>query len=181
MYKLLLEYCEGGDLVNYLKFAIFNNIKSSRYEKTNITKLETNAKIIGYQLFQALDYLHQVGIIHRDIKLENILLKFPDKITCLKLADFGLAKKYKNVADCCSEIRGTSSYLAPEVLTSNDDPFDVIHKYNEKCDLWSTGIIIYELLTCINPFIQYSVGKLISEYEKKGEQFISSHFTPLKF
>ena len=80
------------------------------------------------------------------------------------------------MADCCSEIRGTSSYLAPEVLTSNDDPFDVIHKYNEKCDLWSTGIIIYELLTCINPFIQYSVGKLISEYEKKGEQFISSHF-----
>ena len=75
MYKLLLEYCEGGDLVNYLKFAIFNNIKSSRYEKTNITKLETNAKIIGYQLFQALDYLHQVGIIHRDIKLEKYSVK----------------------------------------------------------------------------------------------------------
>ncbi len=138
MFRLILEYCQGGDLLEY--------VKHNYLELT-----EDDFKSIFYQILQGIKYLHDKGIIHRDIKPENILLKFGDDINCLKIADFGLAKYY-NVNNCCSEFVGTSNYIAPEVFSANDDEGDHLHKYNEKCDMWSIGIMLFILYFSEIPF-----------------------------
>jgi calcium-dependent protein kinase len=83
-----------------------------------------------------------MGIIHRDLKPENILLAGTDKNTILKIIDFGTAKIFEKDKNEHKMI-GSCYYMAPEVLTKN---------YNEKCDLWSCGVILYILLTGEPPF-----------------------------
>ncbi len=175
-YSLLLEYCHGGDLVNYLGSAIYNNIRSGVYLKSDIERLESNSKIIMFQILHGIKYLHEKGIIHRDLKPENILLKFPDSINCLKIADFGIAVKYDDDPYCCSEKAGTSVYMAPEIFTSTDDQYDLIHKYGETCDLWSIGIIFYQLLSLHIPFPILKSNQILERYHDQGMEFIRSHF-----
>ena len=83
--------------------------------------------------------MHSKGIMHRDLKLSNILLcEKNDKLT-LKIADLGLATKVevdKYIFHRC----GTPGYIAPEIITSKKD-----QKYTEKCDIFSIGIIFYIL------------------------------------
>jgi len=89
-------------------------------------------------LLEAVCYLHSKKIVHRDIKPENVV--FNDK-NILKLVDFGTSKvlKGKNMRTT----HGTPYYIAPEVLKEH---------YNEKCDLWSCGVILYILISGIPPF-----------------------------
>lgn len=89
----------------------------------------------------SLEYIHAKGIIHRDIKPENLLL---DGNKELKLADFGWSnflKPHENRFTFC----GTLDYLAPEMLEKS-------HKHDFSVDIWSVGVLIYELLTGISPF-----------------------------
>jgi len=128
-YYIVLEYIKNGDLKNYLK-------------KTNgITEQTTS--VIFKQLLSTVSYLHSKNIVHRDIKAENILIESfsetnLDEIS-IKLTDFGTAnynvKMFKHI--------GTPYYVAPEVLTC---------KYNEKCDMWSCGVLLYYLLVGKMPF-----------------------------
>lgn len=87
-----------------------------------------------------LGYLHSIGIIYRDIKLENILI---DELGHTRLADFGMAKILKpdeiNFTFC-----GTPEYLSPEILKGDG--------YDKNTDWWSIGILTYELLYGISPF-----------------------------
>ncbi len=114
----------------------------------------TNLKVseilrIVSQCCEALAAAHSAGIIHRDIKPENIMIR-PDGY--LKILDFGLAKltdvspqTFKNLAKTAKGIIiGTPAYMSPEQVT--DD------KVDHRTDLWSIGIVLYELLTGVNPF-----------------------------
>lgn len=101
-------------------------------------------KIYIAEVVLALEQLHQLGVIYRDIKLENILL---DKDGHIVLTDFGLSKKY----DSTSEGRaysfcGTLEYMAPEIIRSGNDGHDIA------VDWWSVGVLTYELLTGSSPF-----------------------------
>lgn len=103
----------------------------------------TEEKIAFYmeQIISCVSYMHQQGICHRDIKPENFLFENQEK-KLLKLIDFGTTIHFKNY-NFLSYIKGTSAYMAPEVIRKN---------YNEKCDIWSCGIILYLALTGRWPF-----------------------------
>jgi calcium-dependent protein kinase len=132
-YYLITEFCKYGELYNFIKFHFS----------------EKQICVLFYQVFSGLIYLHENSIIHRDIKLENILIDAIEKdhITTepyfyIKIIDFGTAKffsKQKNE----DQIIGSCYYIAPEVLKQ---------KYNEKCDTWSAGVLLYMCLTKKAPF-----------------------------
>lgn len=128
-YYLITEFCSDGELFN----EIVDNAPFS----------EPSAARIMYQIFSAVNYCHKMNIIHRDLKPENILIEKKDgKKYNIKIIDFGTAKLYeKNKSE--KKVIGSSYYIAPEVLTEN---------YNQMCDLWSCGVILYILLSGKAPF-----------------------------
>ena len=159
-FRLIIEYCEGGDLLEYVN-------------KNYIP--DDSLIVILYQIFNGVKYLHEKGIIHRDLKLENILLKFHDNISCLKIADFGLAK-YFNVKNCCSDYGGTSNYIAPEVFSANDDSSDSKHKYTEKCDMWSIGVILFKICLRDMPFDNKQL-KIERSKNRNLDDYLEIHFS----
>ena len=100
----------------------------------------------------ALDYLHSIGIVYRDLKLENVLVC---KDGHIKLSDFGLSKR---IVDTNGELHktnsfcGTDEYLAPELIKGN--------KYDFSIDWWALGVLIYELCFHITPFYDKKTSKI---------------------
>jgi calcium-dependent protein kinase len=141
---IIMEKCEGGELYSQLlKLNSFN---------------ENQAANILRQLLSAVVYLHERSIVHRDIKPENILLQFKDDMETIKLIDFGVAE-YLSASNTLQEPVGTVFYIAPEVLSMN---------YNEKCDLWSCGVIAYMLMCGSPPFHGKTDVEIVASV-KKGE------------
>lgn len=105
---------------------------------------EDAAAYIMHQILSGLYYCHSKNILHRDLKPENILIEKKDMndFHKVKIIDFGTAKIFeKNTM--MDKVIGSAYYMAPEVLNQN---------YNEKCDLWSCGVILYILLSLSPPF-----------------------------
>jgi calcium-dependent protein kinase len=125
-YFIVLEYCKGGDLFDRI-------IKMKNFQ-------EAQAAEIMSQLLAGVNYLHSKGVFHRDIKPENILLDNQESLM-IKLIDFDTATLF--AAQKNNQKFGTVNYMAPEVVKG---------KYNEKCDLWSCGIVMFVLLTGCLPF-----------------------------
>ena len=97
-----------------------------------------------YQIFSAVNYCHKMHIVHRDLKPENILIveKDAEGLPLIKICDFGTSKIFEKGA-VERKLVGSSYYIAPEVLKKH---------YNEKCDIWSCGVIMYILLSARPPF-----------------------------
>ena len=130
-YCIIMENCKGGSLFDEISLnGPFN---------------EDYASYIMYQLFSAIRYYNGLNIIHRDLKPENILIANKNKsnnFPNIKICDFGMSKIVeKQVSQ--SSVVGSLYYVAPEVLNKN---------YNEKCDLWSCGVIMYFILSKRFPF-----------------------------
>jgi len=119
---LITEFLGGGEL--------FDLILKTKHFNENI------AARIMKQVFSAVGYCHSKNIVHRDMKPENLLLENPESFD-IKIIDFGLARTYSADKMMCQRM-GTPYYIAPEVLRK---------KYNEKCDIWSCGVILYILLS----------------------------------
>ena len=127
-----MEFCEGGDLF-------------SRVSRDACLK-EDDAREYFAQIAFAVKTLHELGICHRDLKLENFLLDGYDRI---KLADFGLSKAFVTTegqeADLLSTYCGTTDYAAPEVL--RNQPYD-----GRLTDIWSIGVVLFAMLSGCFPF-----------------------------
>lgn len=126
-FYIITEFCEGGEL--------FDKI----VEKGTFN--ENEAADIMRQLLSAVNYIHLNSIVHRDLKPENILLDLK-KQNIIKIIDWGTARFYEKDKKM-NRISGTPYYIAPEVLNE---------KYDEKCDIWSCGVIMYILLCGYPPF-----------------------------
>lgn len=119
---------------------------------------EDDARTCFVQLLRGVQYLHQHNVVHRDLKLENLLLVSPDNITHIKIADFGLAKS--TAADAMTSVCGTPHYVAPEVILETRKS-----AYGPQVDLWSAGIILFMLLGGYPPFF--------SENEVRESRYIA--------
>ena len=116
----------------------------------NQTLPEEVIRPIAAQLVSALAHLHSQRIIHRDMKPQNILIASNGS---LKLCDFGFARALSNTTLVLTSIKGTPLYMAPELVQEQ--------AYDEKIDIWSLGIILYELYYGKPPFFTNSIYKLI--------------------
>jgi len=128
--QLVLELVKGGELFEHL-------VNDGNYSEF------TAAKYIK-GIASAMEYLHSLGIVHRDLKPENLLLtSWDDNKATIKVADFGLAKFLEN--GTLNTVCGTWAYAAPETRMEDTD-------YNERCDCWSIGVIMFILLSAYHPF-----------------------------
>jgi len=128
-FYIITELCEGGEL--------FDKV----VEKGSFN--EEEARNVVKQLLSAINYIHSQNIVHRDLKPENILLD-TKKNNVIKIIDWGTARVFhKDKNKKMKKISGTPYYIAPEVLAE---------KYDEKCDIWSCGVIMYILLCGYPPF-----------------------------
>ena len=130
---LLLELCPGGELFSYLK------------SEGKLSESET--KRICYQIVEGICYLHNKNIIHRDLKLGNILLS--ENKSKVKIGDFGLAVQLKDFEEERITLCGTPNYISPEIVSRKP--------YGLSSDLWSLGCIIFACLTGNPPFESASI------------------------
>ncbi|OMJ85483.1 hypothetical protein SteCoe_13169 [Stentor coeruleus] len=126
-YYLATEICKGGSLYGKLR----------KVKKIS----EGQVKKIMFQIFEAIEFIHSLGIAHRDLKPENILLLNENTFE-IKIGDFGNACNFHTTSSM-KGLFGSVYYLAPEVFKGI---------YNEKVDIWSCGIMLYVLLTGNIPY-----------------------------
>lgn len=161
-FLLVLELMGGGDL--------FTVLTARRPPKL----LERETTFVLRQLADGLAFLHRQGVIHRDLKLENVLVSAARReqqfvLFCIKIADFGLSKIVgSGLSEACSSV-GTAPYAAPEVLNSSN----VSHDFSS--DLWCLGVLLYVLLVGTFPFdgtapaIQDEVSQMVERRFTGGE------------
>src|SRR3989338_688660 len=141
MIYLIFEYCPHGDLI---KLTNGKHIKEHYVRK------------ILTQVRDGLGYLHHKGIIHRDLKPQNILVNHEGVI---KITDFGFAK-YDHEDTMSQTICGTPYYMAPEIIKCA--------RYNAKVDLWSFGIMMFQLLAGRLPFSARTHLDLLNKIERNA-------------
>lgn len=142
---MVMELCHGRNLMDHI-------LKAGHFG-------EVDAATVMRDMFRAIGYLHGQGIAHRDLKPDNFLLATKDKLSknVLKLIDFGLSNWIPANGKPLTTCVGTPFYVAPEVLRKS---------YGPQCDLWSTGAIMFVLLSGSPPFYSKTVDEIFSKVRK---------------
>ncbi|RUS71597.1 hypothetical protein EGW08_020641 [Elysia chlorotica] len=148
-----MEYANGGSM--------YDKIAGS-------TKLWPEKDVVWYlyQMVSALDYIHQYGIIHRDIKTLNIFLT---KVGLVKLGDFGISKILESKNQMAETLVGTPYYMSPEIMMGE--------KYNFKSDVWALGCVLYEMLTLTKTFQATNPLKLALDIVKCSHTAINKSYS----
>jgi calcium-dependent protein kinase len=143
-YSIVTELCSGGELFQEI-------IEKGPFN-------EKYCAYVMYQIFSAINYCHKMHILHRDLKPENILIAKRDKndFPLVKICDFGTSKMFEK-GTVQKKLVGSSYYIAPEVLKKH---------YDEKCDIWSCGVILYILLSARPPFGGESDSEIMEKVSK---------------
>jgi serine/threonine protein kinase len=173
---IIIEYCNVGTLEKVIEMN----------KKINKNEIEENTHYYLQQLRNALQYVHTMGFFHRDIKPENILLMtyetnftndnfiflHQQRKIILKLADFGLAKNFTiDDKQMSASICGSPYYMSPEMFKGNG-------AYSSTVDLWSCGIIMYQILYGIRPFSAKNHVELLGMIKYKSITYSADyHFS----
>jgi len=143
---IVMEYAAGGDLLQYVR--------------TKGPLEESKARIVFRQIVYGLGHVHARGVLHRDIKLDNILLDVKGNV---KICDFGVSRIINN-DDPIKEQCGTPAYIAPEVITNEGYKGFYI-------DHWSLGVLLYAMITAKVPFHASNMQELLEVIMKKKLRF----------
>lgn len=137
---IVSEKCDGGEV----------------FEKLCVQKKfdEVETVDIARQVFSAIEYVHSVNIIHRDVKAENFLFSGDGQV---KLIDFGLAVRLTSPNEFLTTVVGSAHYLAPEMVRQ---------KYSKPVDVWSAGVLIYLMLFGRYPFDGVDDDAVIREIKR---------------
>lgn len=147
---IITEFLPNGTLQDIITY--HNSRRNDNYWN------DTRKLINIYGIASAMSFLHSQNIVHRDLKPENILM---DDFLCPKIADFGLSKVinhdiYSLGSSSDPDIKGTSLYIAPEILTN--------YEYSEKSDVYAFSMIVYEIMTNEKPF--KNIGNICTIWNK---------------
>lgn len=144
---IVMQHCEGGDLATYVKEAAKRRMRIRE------------PQIMNYfvQVLQALNYIHNERVLHRDLKTSNLFLM--NKASVVKVGDFGISRVLDTMTDAAFSVVGTPHYMSPEVCENKP--------YTFKSDVWSLGCVLYELCMLKHPFVADNllglVHKIVSE------------------
>ena len=157
---IIMEYINGGNLFSFLK----------KHRKVS----EKTAKLLYRQIILGIKYMHEQGIVHRDIKLENILIDLNNNI---KICDFGIGRVLSSPEQPLFDQCGTPMYIAPEILLCSEEKgykgFPV--------DIWSSGIVLYILLSGTLPFSFKNSSSSLSESNESNLSEDNNNNTELQY
>lgn len=146
MYYLVTELATGGDLCTHIKKQPLGRLN------------ESTAKLYARQLVDALEHIHCRGIVHRDLKMDNIMLQDSQHLK-IKIVDFGLSNICNN-NELLNTHCGSPEYAAPELFVDGK-------KYGPEVDLWSLGVVFYVMVTGRLPFVSPQDGHTPSEERRQ--------------
>eukprot|EP00826_Nyctotherus_ovalis_P040268 TRINITY_DN394_c0_g1_i34.p1 TRINITY_DN394_c0_g1~~TRINITY_DN394_c0_g1_i34.p1 ORF type:complete len:266 (-),score=75.37 TRINITY_DN394_c0_g1_i34:95-892(-) len=150
---MVFEYAPGGEL--------FQHLKNTEYFS------EERARFYAAEILLALEFLHSKNVVYRDLKPENVML---DSEGHVKLTDFGLAKELTEGNGLTNTFCGTDEYLAPEIILNKG--------YNGSVDIWSLGILIYEMLTGWAPWQDDNRKELFEKILKEPLDLSNPNLSP---
>ena len=150
---LILELCQGGTLASRLR--------------TLQKFTDEQAAVILAPILHAVSFLHSQNIIHRDIKAGNIFFFDNTPHSRILLGDFGFSKQI-NDQDAATSYAGTPEYMAPEVIKATYGEYT---SYDRKCDIWSIGILAFQLICGYVPFTAKIPLNIIKQIEGKKYDF----------
>jgi len=154
---VVMEYMEGGSLYDLVKL-FHKGVKLTEGEMCYIT----------FEVLKGLHFIHGLKRIHRDIKVDNILLSVTGDV---KLADFGSAVQLTFDRNKRTTLAGTPYYMSPEIIRGDE--------YDEKIDIWSLGIMIYEMCLGEPPYYALSPSDALQQIAKSGVAGLpESDFSP---
>ncbi|XP_045175943.2 testis-specific serine/threonine-protein kinase 1-like [Mercenaria mercenaria] len=146
---IAMEHAGHGDLLEFIK------LRGAIPEE--------KAKVMFFQLAQAINYLHNRNIVHRDLKCENILL---DNTNNIKVSDFGFARTF-DAGDISKTFCGSAAYAAPEILRGQ--PYHLpLH------DIWAMGVILYIMVCGSMPYDDSNIKKMVKDQTEKKVAFSKS-------
>ena len=154
---IVMEYCGGGSCSDLIKTAYTNGLP------------ENKVAYITREILKGLKYLHDQKKIHRDIKAANILLTDEGLV---KLGDFGVSGQIRGTLKRGTFV-GTPYWMAPEVVNKEGNG------YNEKADIWSLGITVYELLKGLPPLSKCDPMKVMVNLPKRKPPKLHGHYTEM--
>ncbi|CAG9858025.1 unnamed protein product [Phyllotreta striolata] len=145
VYYLVTEIASGGDLCTFVK----NQAKGRLEEKLS--------RVYARQFVSALSHMHSMGVVHRDLKMDNVMLN--KEQTQIKIVDFGLSNIWTSDAPLKTHC-GSPEYAAPELFITGK-------QYGSEVDLWSLGIILYGMMLGKLPFVTSCCQQLQSQEKRK--------------
>ncbi|KAH9985942.1 Pkinase-domain-containing protein [Russula vinacea] len=143
---LFFDLCSGGEL--------YDRICTKGYYR------EVDAAKLVRTIMKAVQYIHDGGVVHHDLKPENLLFRTPDEDADIVIADFGLGRVMEEDGPLLTDVIGTTSYMAPEIFKKTG--------HGKPVDIWAMGVITYYLLAGFTP----SVEEKIQAIEEREEQSI---------
>lgn len=154
-FHIITDLCTGGELFEKI-------VKQKKLS-------ENQAASYMFDIVSTVKYLHESGIMHRDLKPDNILFEDTSTASRLKIIDFGASKSFKK-GKIYDDIVGTPYYIAPEVLQG---------QYTQKCDIWSIGIILYTILSGSPPFTGSSNSEIYENILEEPLTFKSPNWSSI--
>ena len=156
-----LGFLEDGDKISFfMEFFPKGDLRQHLPEGETLS--ESQCKTIARQILRGVHVMHEQKFTHRDLKPENVFVVNKDPWR-VKIGDFGVAKRVRDETTLLQTTTGTRPYMAPEIFLFVTDPNQEDGHYTNRVDIWSLGIILFEMLTGQRPFLTHPVLKAYCE------------------